>query len=238
MTPTSLPFIGVVMCGFMDQRQFVTHSYISAIVRSGGCPIVLPCTGKKEASLQAASICHGFLFCGGGDVTPLLFDRPPLSSAGETDFQTDLFQLSLMKHVLTLSRPILGICRGMQLMNIVRGGEILQDLSLHSEPCLCHMQHSRLRSDPCHSIALHKDSILYNILGNYVEVNSFHHQAVLTAGKGISITAHSPDGIAEGIELTGRPFVVGVQWHPECMMNSAKMRRLFRSFISAASRGI
>ena len=97
MTPTSLPFIGVVMCGFMDQRQFVTHSYISAIVRSGGCPIVLPCTGKKEASLQAASICHGFLFCGGGDVTPLLFDRPPLSSAGETDFQTDLFQLSLTR---------------------------------------------------------------------------------------------------------------------------------------------
>ena len=71
-----------------------------------------------------------------------------------------------------------------------------------------------------------------------MEVNSFHHQAVLTAGKGISITAHSPDGIAEGIELTGRPFAVGVQWHPECMMNSAKMRRLFRSFISAASRGI
>ena len=105
MTPTALPFIGVVMCGFMDQRQFVTHSYISAIVRSGGCPIVLPCTGKKEASLQAASICHGFLFCGGGDVTPLLFDRPPLSSAGETDFQTDLFQLSLMKQFSLCRAP-------------------------------------------------------------------------------------------------------------------------------------
>lgn len=236
MLPDIMPFIGIVMCGFAGRRQFVTHSYISAVVRAGGCPIVLPCTPKKEAAFQAASVCHGYLFCGGGDVTPLLFDRPPLSAAGETDIETDQFQLSLMQHVLTLSRPVLGICRGMQLMNIVRGGELLQDLSLHSEPCLNHVQRSRLRSDPCHSVTLKKDSMLYEILGGHANVNSFHHQAILTAGKGVYISARSSDGIAEAIEIPGRPFTVGVQWHPECMRHSAKMQRLFRSFVAASAR--
>lgn len=230
------PVIGIVSCGFAGKRQFVTDSYISSICRAGGCPILLPCVddeGRKLMPLMA-SCCHGFLFCGGGDITPALLDRPPLSPSGETDIKTDIFQISFLKYVLSLSKPVFAICRGMQVLNAACGGELLQDLSFREEPVLNHMQRSRLRSDICHSVSLKKDSILYNIFGEYTAVNSFHHQAVLSPGEGLSVTALAPDGIPEALEMPGRPFVLGVQWHPECMTRSLNMRRLFLAFIEKA----
>ena len=230
------PVIGIVVCGFAGNRQYVTDTYISAVCRAGGCPLVLPCVGGRDNNLlqTMAACCHGFLFCGGGDITPALLHRPPLSPAGETDMKTDVFQISLLKHVLPLARPVLAICRGMQILNAACGGELLQDLSLREEPSLNHMQRSRLRSDICHTVLFKKDSMLYEIFGYHTAVNSFHHQAVLTPGKGISITGRAPDGIAEALEMPGHPFAVGVQWHPECMIRSLNMRRLFRIFVGKA----
>ena len=146
------PVIGIVTCGFEGNRQFVTDSYISAVCRAGGCPVLLPCVEDEEQKLMEvmAACCHGFLFCGGGDITPFLLDRPPLSPSGETDIKTDIFQILFLKYVLTMTKPVLAICRGMQVMNAACGGELLQDLSLREEPVLNHMQRSRLRSDFCH----------------------------------------------------------------------------------------
>ena len=114
------------------------------------------------------------------------------------------------------------------------GGELLQDLSLREGPTLNHMQRSRLRSDLCHTISVKKDSILYEIFGKATAVNSFHHQGILTPGEGLTVSATAPDGIPEALEMPSRPFVLGVQWHPECMTRSLNMRRLFLAFVDAA----
>lgn len=258
------PVIGIITCGFAGNRQFVTHHYIASIQRAGGCPLLLPCldlnwegknpdaSGMEPSAFSwsfleeesrmllssMAACCHGFLFCGGGDLTPWLLHRPPVSPKGETDIKTDLFQLVFLKYILSLTKPVLALCRGMQVMNAACGGELLQDLSLWPEPVLNHMQRSRLRSDVCHTITIEKHSILYDILGSHSAVNSFHHQAVLTAGQGLEITARAPDGIPEALEMTEHPFALGLQWHPECMTGSLNMRRLFRLFVEAAKQNI
>ena len=94
-TSAGTPVIGIVTCGFAGNRQFVTDSYISSVCRGGGCPVLLPCVenGNRRLMEVMASCCHGFLFCGGGDITPFLLDRPPLSPSGETDIKTDIFQI-------------------------------------------------------------------------------------------------------------------------------------------------
>ena len=226
------PVIGIVSCGYINQRQFVPQTYIQAVEKSGGTPILLPCTQNEEAYLCYGRQCDGFLFCGGGDITPLLFGEELMTERGGTDFRTDQFHISLMKYLLTLKLPILAICRGMQILNIALGGTIYQDISLRWPVSMNHMQLSEDRSDPCHKITVIKDSILSNILGENEVVNSFHHQCIRILGTSLKISAVASDGIIEAIESDQLSFVVGVQWHPECMLNTySSMQELFFTFI-------
>ena len=121
------PVIGIVTCGFAGNRQFVTDSYISAVCRAGGCPVLLPCVEEGDRGFMEvmASCCHGFLFCGGGDITTFLLDRPPLSPSGEPDIKTDIFQMLFLKYVIDTSKPIIAICRSMPVRNFACGGAIL-----------------------------------------------------------------------------------------------------------------
>lgn len=138
-----------------------------------------------------------------------------------------------MRQVLKAGLPVLGICRGMQILNLALGGTIWQDLSLRPGPTLQHMQVSLSRSDPSHRITVSKDSILYDILGKSCTVNSFHHQCVKNLGKGLRITAAASDGVIEAIEGERPVFTAGVQWHPECMPEKEEMLALFRFFVHA-----
>ena len=115
------PIIGIVACGSTDQRQFVPQTYISAIEDAGGIPVILPCTKEDEAYPHYGKICDGFLFCGGDDVSPLLFGEELQTDRGRTDTRTDIFHLSFMEYALKTRLPILGICRGMQILNIALG---------------------------------------------------------------------------------------------------------------------
>lgn len=155
-----------------------------------------------------------------------------MTERGATDYQTDLFHITLMKYLLSLKLPLLAICRGMQILNIALGGTIYQDLSLRWPISMNHMQLSSNRSDPCHRITVIKDSILSNIFKENEAVNSFHHQCIRILGAELNISAVASDGIIEAIESDHLPFVVGVQWHPECMWKtSASMQKLFQVFI-------
>ena len=229
------PIIGIVTCGFEKQRQFVSQPYIRAIERSGGIPLLLPCCQSRDILKEYTRICHGFLFCGGGDITPILFGEPPLTEKGSADMKTDIFQLSLMEYALKSRLPVLAICRGMQVLNIALGGTIYQDLSLSPSPAYQHMQISPNRSDVSHQVFLTPGSKLHAICGDSLYTNSYHHQTVHEVGDGLRISAASGDQSIEALESEHLPFAIGVQWHPECMYDvSPEMRSLFAAFLKSA----
>lgn len=226
------PIIGIVSCGYMNERQFVPQTYIHAIEASGGIPVILPCTQQEAVYTSYEKICDGFLFCGGDDVTPLLFGEEPMTNHGKTDARTDIFHINFMKHALNSHLPILAICRGIQILNIACNGTIFQDLSLRKTYSLNHIQLSERREDSSHKISISSNSMLSNILGTSAHVNSFHHQSIHIVGTNLKITAIASDGVVEAVESTAHPFVIGVQWHPECMYNTCEpMRELFYTFI-------
>ncbi|MEZ3437234.1 MAG: gamma-glutamyl-gamma-aminobutyrate hydrolase family protein [Lachnospiraceae bacterium] len=230
------PVIGVVVCGCDAGRQFVSHSYIQAMEDAGAVCVIIPCTEDASHFPRYYGLCDGFLFCGGDDISPRLFGEDLLTDRGRTDMRMDCFHLDFMKYVLSASLPILAVCRGMQVLNIALGGTIYQDISLRNGVSQNHMQRSENRGDVCHRVACAKGSMLYNICGSFLETNSFHHQCIKTVGKGLTVSAVAADGIVEAIEDSSRSFLVGLQWHPECMYESSPpMRELFAKFIDRAA---
>lgn len=226
------PRIGIVICGFDDNRQFVSNAYIQAVRYSGGLPLILPLVRSDLLLQEYVSLCDGFLFCGGGDITPLLFGQEPRRGNGDTYVTLDLFQIRLMKQILNTQKPVLSICRGMQVFNVACGGTIFQDLALKEGEHLNHFQQSKTRREVSHKIRVNKNSQLQKYIGNFLLVNSFHHQGVDEVGDGLIVSATASDQTIEAIEMPSHPFAIGVQWHPECMYRtSPEMRELFSSFI-------
>ncbi len=231
------PIIGIITCGFADDRQFVSQAYIRAVELAGGAPLLLPAVRSGSIYPCYHSVCSGYLFCGGDDITPILLGKDPLDASGHTDLLTDRFQLSFMKFVLSDRKPVLAVCRGMQLLNAALGGTIYQDLSLREKTSIQHMQNSLKRQDVSHRVFFQKGSMMHRLFGPSACTNSFHHQAVNKPGKHVAVSGRTNDGVIESIELTDRPFAVGVQWHPECMFStSLKMRRLFHAFLLASQK--
>lgn len=227
------PKIGIVVCGFTQDRQFVTNPYIQSVRYSKGLPIVLPLVRSDHVIDEYVKLCDGFLFCGGEDITPLLFGEEPQPGNGRTDITVDLFQIRLMKRILASRKPVLAICRGMQILSVACGGTIWQDMSLIPGKVLNHMQQSACRSEVSHRIRMERASRLKEYAGSCLYVNSFHHQAVNFPGKGVSVSARAQDGTIEAVEIDSHPFAIGVQWHPECMYRtSPEMRSLFHEFVS------
>lgn len=230
-----IPVIGIVVCGIENQRQFVSCPYVDAIGHSGGLPMLIPYTDIDDDRRKYLSICDGFLFCGGNDVNPLLFGEELLTEKGSTDWNLDQFHMDFMSLVIQRNLPVLGICRGMQILNLALGGSIYQDLNLMESPHLNHMQCSRSRSDVSHKITISPNSLLFDCCSNSSLVNSFHHQCVKTLGKGLRMTAIASDGVIEAIELTSHSFALGVQWHPECMLDTVPaMQNIFFQFVETS----
>ena len=146
------PKIGIVVCGFIDNRQFVTNAYIQSVRYSGGIPLILPLIRSDRILKEYLELCDGFLFCGGNDITPLLFGTRTQKWNGKTNITLDLFQIRLMKQLLRTEKPFLSICRGMQVFNVACGGSIYQDLSLRPGEHLDHMQQSFSRDEISHKI--------------------------------------------------------------------------------------
>ena len=227
--------IGIVICGLENNRQYVTDAYIQAVKSTGGLPIILPLVKSKSVIAEYVELCDGFLFCGGGDITPLLFGQEPMSGIGKTDITLDLFQIRLMKLILEKEKPVLAICRGMQVLNVACGGTIYQDLNETDFETINHMQTSLSRKDISHKVTFASKSHIHQMLGPFAYTNSFHHQAIDRVGKDLVVTGTTGDDIVEAIEMPSHSFVLGVQWHPESMLDSApNMKQLFFALVRYA----
>lgn len=223
--------IGIVICGLEENRQYVSDAYIQAIKSVGGLPIVLPLIKSKTVIQEYVELCDGFLFCGGGDITPLLFGQEPATNVGKTDISLDLFQIRLMNAILEADKPVLAICRGMQVLNVACGGTIYQDIDLVDFETINHIQNSISRRDISHKVIFEPGSRVHKLLGNFAYTNSFHHQSVDRLGKGLTVSGFTGDAIVEAIEMPSHTFVLGVQWHPESMLDCSNMKQLFYALI-------
>ncbi|MCT4605949.1 MAG: gamma-glutamyl-gamma-aminobutyrate hydrolase family protein [Marinisporobacter sp.] len=209
-------------------RFYVNRSYVRAIERAGGIPSIIPCIGNTKIIEAQASLYDGFLFTGGEDIDPKQYGEEPYVQLGPIKPELDTFQLELFKAVQKLNKPILGICRGLQVINIGLGGTLFQDIESQCKDVYQHVQTGG-RSHSIHKICLSEDSVLKNIFHtDNLSVNSLHHQSVKELGKELKICAVSKDGITEAIESNMGKKIIGVQWHPEDMIDSAlEMNKLF-----------
>ncbi|HOY67547.1 MAG TPA: gamma-glutamyl-gamma-aminobutyrate hydrolase family protein [Candidatus Ozemobacteraceae bacterium] len=205
--------------------------------------VVVPVALKDPASVSAAVLTSldGLLIPGGDDVDPMLYGERPHPKLETVHRAFDEFELAALKSVTDRGIPVLGICRGHQLMNVFRGGTLWQDIpSMNaSDSRLAHRIRIDGRSAPCsHSIAIEPETLVGDLLSSpTIDVNSYHHQAVREPGRDLRITARAADDIVEAMESTTGPFFVGVQFHPEKMLpERAEFGRLFEAFVDAARR--
>lgn len=224
------PVIGITANYDLDTGLFLLKDYyVEAVSNAGGRPVILV-PGLDEKIIDSyLEICQGIILSGGGDIDPLYFSQLPEEQLGEINPWRDELEIKIAQKALHSNFPILGICRGCQVLNVAAGGTVLQDIKTG----LCHMQKAP-RSYPIHDIFIEKPSLLASII-NYdsIRVNSFHHQAVQYLGESIMISARAADGIVEAIESNKHSFFMGVQWHPECMKDKFS-NLLFSALIQKA----
>lgn len=210
----------------------INERYIKAVSKNGGIPIISAYLGKKYID-EITDIADGIIFSGGNDPNPIFFKENPKYSKNSTP-KRDIFEVMLCKKAFEKNIPILGICRGIQIICLAFGGTIYQDIFHRKEYTFNHFQ-SFSGKYPFHGININKNSNLYKILGKKrIYVNSFHHQGIHTIPKGFKISALSDDIIIEAIEYSGKKFIMGVQWHPEQTFENSIQRNIFKNFIYIA----
>jgi len=212
-----------------ERTYYLKDYYVASTLSAGGIPVILPAVCDYEIIKSYTSICNAFIISGGGDADPAYWQESPVKDLGEINPIRDNFEINLIRNIMEHNLPLLGICRGCQLINIASGGSIVQDIKGNFQ----HQQNAP-RNYAFHWIFIDKYSKLAEIIKNEkIRVNSFHHQAVKIPGTGLRIAACSSDGTVEAIESTVGKFTLGVQWHPECM-DDACSYYLFKSLVDAA----
>lgn len=219
----------------MPDRYVLRASYVEAVAAAGGIPVLLPCRLEADPA-EYACVVDGLLLAGGGDLDPFYYGEEPRVDNGSIDPVADAFELGLARCFLVAGRPVLGICRGMQVLNVAAGGDLHQDLRTATGTELEHFQ----KAPPWHGthmIRVQEGSGLGAVLGEErLRVNSFHHQAVRRVAPGFVAVATAGDGVIEAIERPGNGFALGVQWHPERMHAcSEAARRIFRALVQAST---
>lgn len=213
----------------------MNDSYIKAITRAGGIPVILPNNTDISCVEEIAAKLDGFLLSGGDDIDPILFGERATAKLGAVIPRRDNFEIALTRYVLeNTSKPMLGICRGIQVMNVAMGGSLHIDLP--SDGKLCHSLGMYPRNVCSHAVEVTAGTRLAQIMGEGMgKVNSFHHQAVKKlADCFVSSVRSADDDVLEALELPGNRFVVGVQWHPEELVDNEEAVELFRCFVQAA----
>jgi putative glutamine amidotransferase len=239
------PLIGIVGNLLIDQggmfpgyeRAYVNNDYVQSILNAGGTPFILPLISDYESVKCQIEAVDSIVISGGYDVNPLIYGEEPTQKQGFLCPERDDYDLMVIKAAMELNKPILGICRGLQILNAALGGTIYQDLSQIEGCYIKHVQESRPEVAG-HTTEIVSGTKLYDVLGGKVITNSFHHQAVKDLAPGFKVAARAKDGVIEAIEKE-EGFVIGIQWHPEMMARKGNesMINLFKKLVQISSKG-
>lgn len=246
--PPKKPLIGLTASEQPDTKSpWLPAAYTDALRECGALPLILPLTLSAEDCEQLAAFLDGFLFTGGPDLHPFLFGEETLTGCGNQSGKRDRTELLLFSFVQQKKKPILAVCRGIQLINVALGGDLVQDIGqIENRLPIAHRQPFPL-DVPSHHVTVTPGSRLAAALGcrdgvreSYtIAVNSAHHQALRRTAPALTVCGRAPDGIIEAVECPEYPFLIGVQWHPERLYGSRSFsehaNRLFRSFVRACS---
>ena len=203
-------------------------SYPRSIELAGAIPVVIPPLEQDRIDALLARL-GGLVISGGPDIHPSAYGQEPSDKLGPTEPDLDRFEIAMVRRADALGLPVLGICRGLQVINVARGGTLVQDLPGHRQD-----EDGRV---PTHDVVVKEGSLLERAMtaGEH-PVNSFHHQAVDRIGRRLTPVAWSLDGVIEGVEATDRDFLLGVQWHAESLSTRPDQSGIYRAFLDAASR--
>ena len=242
------PIIGIPTLTFHDgdnpALNATRHTYIDSIVAAGGTPILIPLTpNSPEALRQTFELCQGLLFCGGKDINPTHYHAVKSPLCDVPDDARDSVEIQLMRWCLAENKPVLGICRGCQLMNVAAGGDLVQDIPTERSDATIHgagfTADNQTQYSSRHHVLLSpgtKASAIFS--SSRLQTNTLHHQAVKNLAAGFVQSAVSEDHITEGIESTSHRFAVGLQWHPELLWKDENPVHLkpFVALVDAARR--
>lgn len=219
--------------------DFLFQDYVTAVEHAGGLPMILPPTAAVETFVEALSKLDGLLLTGGGDVCPAMYGEKRGPGLKGMDPQRDACETAALREARKRGLPVLGICRGIQIMAVAFGGTLYRDLPGEKEAFSGHWQQAP-RARHSHHVRVTRGSRLFRILEDaFVPVNSHHHQAVKTVPPGFTVSASAEDGLVEALEDPVHPFFLAVQWHPEGTFDGdAPSRKIFEAFIHAARRAL
>lgn len=208
--------------------QVSTTTYLRAVQKAGGVPIVLPITTDPEAAALLADRVDAVVVAGGLDIDPGAYGQQPHPEVGETQVDRDTFEFELIRRLVDTNTPTLAICRGIQSLNVALGGDLEQHLDGHMR--------NDLYNETAHHAFIDEGSRLASVVGTTrLDVNSLHHQSVAAPGERCRVVARDDDGNIEAIEIEGADRVLGVQWHPELLRHRADHLALFRDLVANAS---
>ena len=231
------PLIGITG-NFGEKGCELAEGYFLSVLKAGGTPVVIPPHNDKEAIVTLLETLDGIVFSGGSDINPLLFGEEPLPQLRSVNPKRDEQELFLAREAFHRQIPILGICRGIQVMATALGGKVWQDIYAQGEGSKLKHSQDMPRYCASHTVSIEEGSILQSAFGNKqkLAVNSFHHQAVSDPGPHLKVSAVSPDGIIEAVESNEHKALLGVQWHPECFIlnNDESHMSVFRWLINEA----
>jgi putative glutamine amidotransferase len=213
--------------GYWDvEAALVPATYVQAITRAGGRPVLIP--PSEDGIDETLDAVDGLLFSGGSDLDPELYDQEPHEETFGVVPQRDRAELALLESALARDMPVLAVCRGSQVLNIARGGDLVQ----HLPDVVGDEKHKHTPGTFAdHDVTLEPDTRIAALLGERAPVKSHHHQGFGRVGEGLRVTAHAEDGTIEAVEDPSHPFALGVLWHPE----AGEDLRLFEAFVGAAS---
>lgn len=215
---------------------FAPRPAIEAIVKSGGVPVILPSVDPKFVE-DYIDLFDGIIFAGGFDVDPTFFGEEPHQKLGATYRKRDLFEIALLKESIKANKAIMGICRGMQIINVGLGGTLYQDLSENPDSFIKHSQNAP-GNLPSHHVNVAKDSTLFNLVGERPYVNSRHHQALKDIAPSLKVVATADDHVPEALESIDGNQILAIQWHPENMFKHYEYSKNIFSDLIARSRKV